>query len=112
MMEVIMVMLFLAAVLIPLLQVFSSGLLVSSEVKDSNTAIILAQKKMEELRNTTYDLITDEAKTAVPSFPAYSSQVIVNTPNANLKDVKVVVRWFGGEGSETGVSLETLISNF
>jgi len=111
-MEVLMVLIFIAAVLVPLLQVFSAGVLVSGEAKDSNTAIILAQRKIEELRNSAYTSISSEAKAAVTAYPAYKSQVVVNTPSTNLKDVTVIVFWSHGAGNEISVSLETYVANF
>jgi len=110
--EVLLVIIILAAVFFPLLQMFSSGLLVSDEVRGTNTAIILAQQKMEEIRNTAFFSISSETKTIISSFPAYSRQVNVSVPQNNLKDVQVIVFWHPGEGSETSVSIETFISNF
>jgi len=105
-------MIVLAAVLVPLLQVLSTGLLASDEVKGTNTAAILAQQKIEELKDTGFASISSEAKTAIASYPAYSRQVIVSTPHTDLKDIQVTVFWRPGTGVETSVSIETLISNF
>jgi len=110
--EVLLVLIVLTAVLVPLLQVLSTGLLASDEVKNTNTAAILAQKKIEELKDTAFASISSEAKTAIASYPAYSRQVIVNTPQTDLKDIQVIVFWRPGTGVETSVSIETLISNF
>ena len=113
--EVMLVMIVLAAVLVPLLQVLSTGLLVSDEVKGTNTAAILAQQKIEEIKNTAFASITNEAKTTIASYPAYSRQVKVSTldtPQNKLIDVQVIVFWRPGTGVETSVSIETLISNF
>jgi type II secretion system protein I len=110
--EVLLVLIILTAVLVPLLQVLSSGLLASDEVKNTNTAAILAQKKLEELRDTSFTSISSEAKTTIASYPAYSRQVIVSTPQTDLKDIQVIVFWRPGTGVETSVSIETLISNF
>ena len=111
-MEVLLVIILLAAAFIPLLQVFSSGLLVSNEIKGSNTAIILAQQKLGEIKNTSFSAISSEAKAVISAYPAYQRQVIVNTPSTNLKDIMIIVYWKPGEGSETSVSVETFISNF
>jgi type II secretion system protein I len=110
--EVLLVLIILTAVLVPLLQVLSSGLLASDEVKNTNTAAILAQKKLEELRNTSFASISSEAKTTVESYSAYKRQVIVSTPQTNLIDVQVIVFWRPTTGVETSVSIETFISNF
>lgn len=110
--EVMIVLILLVAAFFPLLQMFSSGLLVSNEVKGTNTAIIIGQKKLETIKNLPYSSITNEAKTVVASYPAYSTRVIVNQTSTNIKDVQIVVYWYIGEGHETSVSIETLISNF
>jgi len=110
--EVMLVLIILVAVFFPLLQMLSSGLLVSTEVKDTNTAIILAQQKLEEIRNSAFNSISQEAKTIISSYPAYSREVRVSTPYSNLTDVQVIVYWYPAEGTETSVSIETLISNF
>ena len=110
--EILLVILLVSAVFFPLLHVFSTGLLVSSDVKGSNTAVILAQQKLEELRNAPYTAITSEVKSAITDSPAYSRQIIVNEQSTNLKDVTVIVYWKPGEGSETSVSIETYITNY
>jgi len=102
----------LVAVFFPLLQMFSSGLLVSTEVKNSNTAVMLAQQKMEEIRNTAFASINNETRTIISSYPAYSREVKVSWPQANLADVQVIVYWATNEGGWPSVSIETLISNF
>jgi len=111
-MEVLLVIIILAAVFFPMLQMLSSGLLVSSEVKGTNKAIILAQKKIEEIRNSAFSAISSEAKAIISEDPAYQRQVIVATPSTNLKNVKVIVSWSPGEGSETCITIETYVSNF
>jgi type IV pilus assembly protein PilV len=110
--EVLLVIIILAAVFFPLLQMFSSGLVVSDEVRGTNTAVILAQQKMEDIKNTAFASITSESRTVISSYPAYSRQVNVSTPQTNLKDIQVIVYWAAGEGAGTSVSIETLISNF
>jgi prepilin-type N-terminal cleavage/methylation domain-containing protein len=110
--EVLLVIVLLVAVFFPLLQMLSSGLLVSNEVKGTNTAVILAQQKIESLKNTAFDSIASESKATIESYPAYSRRVLVSSPQTNLKDVKVIVYWRPDTGSETSVSVETFISNF
>jgi len=110
--EVMLVLIILAAVFFPLLQMFSSGLLVSTEVKNSNTAVMLAQQKMEEIRDTAFASINNEPRTVISSYPAYSMEVKVSWPQTNLADVQVIVYWATGEGGGPNVSIETFISNF
>lgn len=110
--EVLLVMIILAAVFFPLLQMLSSGLVASNEVKNTNTAVKLAQQKMEEIKNLPFASIASEPWTVISSYPAYSRQVVVSTPQNNLKDIQVVISWATGEGGGASVSIETFISNF
>lgn len=73
----------------------------------------LAQRRLEELRNTAYSSLTDESKASVSSpsgFSRFSRQVTVTTPYTNLKQVVVTVSW-NAPGGETNVSLQTYRSN-
>jgi Tfp pilus assembly protein PilV len=110
--EVLLITIMLAAILFPMLQMLSSGLLVSNELRGSNGAVIIAQRKLEELKNTIYINISSEVKAEVTGYPAFQRQVIVSEPHTNLKDVQVVVFWSPGDGNETSISIETYISNF
>jgi prepilin-type N-terminal cleavage/methylation domain-containing protein len=110
--EVMLVIIVLVAVFFPLLEMLSSGLLVSDEVKGTNTAVILAQQKIESIKNSAFASISAETKTTVSSYPAYSREVRISTPQTNLKDIQVIVYWRPGTGSQTSVSIETFISNF
>ena len=110
--EVLLVIVIMITALVPLLQALSRGLIASDEVKGSNTASFLAQRRLEEIKYFSFSSISSEAKTAVTSYPAYSRQVIVTSREVNLKDVKVIVYWYTGDGSQRSISVETNISNF
>jgi Tfp pilus assembly protein PilV len=110
--EVLLIIVILITVLFPLLQMLSSGLLVSDKVKGTNTAMTLAQEQMEAIKSSDFASISSESLTVITSYPAYSSQVIVSTPQTNLKDVQVIVYWNPMTGPQTSVSVETYISNF
>ena len=69
----------------------------------------LAQRRLEELRNTTYGSLANEAKASVSSpsgFSRFSREVAVTTPYTNLKQVVVTVYW-NAPGGETNVSVRT-----
>ncbi len=110
--EILLIIIILILVFFPLLEMLSSGLLVSDKVKSTNTAMILAQQQMEAVKNSSFTSISSTPQTTIASYPAYSSQVIVSTPQTNLKDVQVIVYWLSVTGSQTSVSIETFISNF
>ncbi len=85
-------------------------------VTDGENVLIathLAQWRMEELRNTAYASLANEAKASIsnPSgFTRFSRQVTVTTPYANLRQVVVSVYWTT-TGGETSVSLQSYRSN-
>ena len=69
----------------------------------------LATARLEELHNTAYASLANEAKAAIASpagYSRFSRQVTVTTPYANLKQVVVTVYWTLA-GGETSVSVQT-----
>lgn len=78
-------------------------------------AAYLAQRRLEELRNTPYASLASEARAAVSSPAGYSRfdrEVTVTTPQTNLRQVVVTVYWDApGPAGETNVSLQTYRSN-
>ncbi len=83
-----------------------------SGVTDGENGLIalhLAQRRLEELRNTSYASLANEAKASVASpsgYSRFSRQVTVTTPYTNLKQIVVTVYW-NVPGGETNVSLQT-----
>ena len=57
-----------------------------------------------------YASIANETKAAVSGFPAFQREVVVTTPQANLKQAVVNVYWYS-KASELNVSLVTYVSN-
>lgn len=108
--ELLLALIFLTAVLIPLLASISSILVASGDTEHNMVAVNLAQAKMEEIKNTAFDSIVDESKSAVSGHPTYKQEVITSDPETGLRNVKVVVYWETSTGSENNLDLETLIS--
>ena len=76
-------------------------------------ATYLAQRRIEELRNTAYGSLADESKASVSSpsgYTTFSRQVTITTPYTNLKQIVVTVYWTYG-GSESSLSLQAYRSN-
>ena len=72
-------------------------------------ATSLAQRRVEELRNTAYASLASEAKASVSSplgFTRFSREVTVTTPYTNLKQLVVKVYW-DTPGGEADVSFQT-----
>jgi hypothetical protein len=76
-------------------------------------AMHLAQRRLEELRQTAYASVDDESKASVSSpsgFDQFSREVDVTTPYTDLKQIIVRVYW-DAPGGETNVSLQTYRAN-
>ena len=109
--EVLLVLVILVAVFFPLIQVLSRLMIASEESKGTNTALKLAQAKLETIKNISYDNISSEGKATVPSFPTFQRQVIIIEPSTNIKNVNVIIFWNSGEGSELSIEVESLVRN-
>jgi len=101
---------FLTAVLIPLLASISSILVASGDTEHNMVAVNLAQAKMEDLKNTAFNSIVNESKSPIPGHPLYKQDVVVSEPETGLKNIKVTVYWETSTGSENKLDLETLIT--
>ena len=65
----------------------------SLDAEYTETAVALAQAKMEEIRNIAYASIANEAKAQVAGFSLFQRQVGVTESPADLKQVTVTVYW-------------------
>lgn len=91
-------------------QAASQGFFVGTENENVFVASRLAQEKLEMLRNTSYAGVANETKAAVSGFSAFQREVVVTTPQTNLKQVTVSVYWYS-KANELNVSLVTYVSN-
>ena len=98
--------------LFPLMRALSTTLFVSSDTESNIIALNLGMGKMEEIRNKDFANVTTEAKAAVPKFPRFQREVIVTSPHAKLKDVKIIVYWEISGGAQRMVSLETYAADY
>ena len=78
----------------------------------------LAQRRLEELRNTSYGSLTNESKASVSSPSGYTRfcrEVSVTTPYTNLRQITVTVSWGPPDcttsSSNANVALQTYRSN-
>jgi len=110
--ELIVTISIISLALFPLLNALSITLLRSSTSRSELLAVNLGQAKMEEIKNSAYNNISSESKAIVPNFSAFQREVIVTTPNANLKDIKVFVYWTPSGKNEENLSFETYVANF
>lgn len=98
----------------PLIQLFSSGILASSNASYTLKAIALSQQKIEQLKNSSYANIANsyEQNGSISSFPICSRSVSVNEISPNLKDIDVIVSWESGGGRTDFFELKTYIANY
>lgn len=108
--EILIVTVLFSAGAVVLLQIFSIGLLGGLENENTLIATALAEDKLELIRNSPYNSIAKEEKAPVTDFPFFQREVLVATPQANLKEVTVNIYWTERSGQMV-ISLVTYASN-
>ncbi|MBI3315608.1 MAG: prepilin-type N-terminal cleavage/methylation domain-containing protein [Candidatus Omnitrophica bacterium] len=108
--EVLLAIVLLTTAILSLFEAFSGGLFLGSRNESDLVALNLAREKMESIRNTAYAGVVDETKAVVTGFPAYEREVVVTTPQTDLKQVAVNVTW-EDKSTELSTSLVTYVSN-
>src|SRR3989338_6808165 len=76
-----------------IMEAFNRGIFGVGEVEDYSLAISLAQEKMEEIQDTAFASVADEAKAVVSGFSDFQRQVTISIPHADLKQVTVTTYW-------------------
>lgn len=111
--EMVIVLIFVTAGFLPLMLLFSNGVVTSSNTTKSSEAIQLAQQTMEQLKSISWSNIVDSSEAAgtISGYPTFSRSVSATEPNTNLKDVLVTVSWQTGAVSDS-LSLETYFANY
>jgi prepilin-type N-terminal cleavage/methylation domain-containing protein len=108
--EVLLALILLTVATLALSDAFSNGFFVAASSENDLVALNLAKEKIESLRNMAYSGIANESKAAVSGFSAYQREVVVATPQTNLKQVTVNVYWYN-KSAELSVGLVTYVSN-
>lgn len=108
--EVLLATTLITVVFTALLEAVSLGLFSGGVDESELVAVNLAQEKIEELRNTAYSGIANEARVQVSGFSAFERGVAVSTVQAGLKQVNVNVYW-SAKANEINTSLVTYISD-
>lgn len=108
--ELLIVIVLFSAGAVVLLEIFSIGLFGGVESENTLIATALAQDKMELIRNSPYGSIADETKAPVTDYPFFQREVVVATPQTNLKQITVNMYWAERTG-EMKISLVTYVSN-
>jgi|GEM_PF-2436464 len=109
--EVMLVIALLIIALFPILQMFSRGILISSETEESLKALSLAERFIEEEKNTPWSQIETRTKEAVAGHQNFSREITVYQLVSDLKEVTATIYYKVGL-EEASVSLKTLIADF
>lgn len=107
--ELLLTILLLTSGLAAIFEAMSIGLFAAGDNENSLVALNLAEEKMEEIKNKSYGSIANEAKAVVSGFSVFQRDVVVTTPQANLKQVTVTVYW-NTQANELNVALVTYVS--
>ena len=110
--ELLITIVLIVGALFPILSFINSSLIASGGTESETIALNLARAKMEEIKSVSFNLITSEAKGAIPGKPKYQREVIVSLPLPSLKDIKVYIYWAPSGGEEDFISFESYVSNF
>lgn len=90
-------------------QAFNAGLFASAASESLDTAVSVAEGRMEELKNTAFAALVSTAATADPVFPIYN--VTVGVTGTEPKTVDVTVSW-ANRGGNSSIRLTTLRANY
>lgn len=111
--EMIIVLGFVVIGFLPLMLLFSDGVVFSENTSKSSSAILLAQQKMEQLKLVSWAGIVSSSESygEVPGYPSFQRSVSVSEPMTNLKAVTVSVSWQTGAVTDS-LSLDTYFTNY
>ena len=113
--ELLLALSLFAAGTLAIVEVFQLAQAGSADGERVLVATYLAQRRLEELRNTAYGSLASESRASVSSpsgFSQFDRQVTVTTPYTNLRQIVVTVYWDApGPAGETNVSIQTYRSN-
>ncbi len=100
----------LAIGLMGLQSLLVSSIRANTTATNMTAATILAQKKIEELRNTPYNNVSLTSGTAQTVGSYTLNSVVATGPATNTKSVTVSVSWAGPTGSRM-IWLDTILTN-
>lgn len=111
--EMLLVLVVITVALFPLIESFSSGIRASKTASDTNTAIELAQQKMEQLQSVPFTSLStsSEAMGTITGYAGFSREAIVADTATNLKKVTVNVYWRSGTGTDN-FSVDSYFVNY
>jgi len=108
--EVLLAIVLFTVGFVAIARVFSTGLFAESDTEKVLVSTNLAQERIEQIRNLSYNNIVDEPKAAVSGFPIFGRQVIITYPQTNLKQIEVRV-YYPTKPGENSIALYTYVSD-
>ncbi|MBN1872500.1 MAG: prepilin-type N-terminal cleavage/methylation domain-containing protein [Candidatus Omnitrophica bacterium] len=108
--EVLIAIIVLTVGAIAVIGAFSEGLFASRTSENMESALHIAQAKLEEIKDTAFDSLADSGPTADPDFPEFDVTVDVSEGD-NPMEVDVTVSW-NTKGGEASATLTTLVADY
>lgn len=108
--EVLIATVILVTGIVALAGALSEGISAHVDAGNTETALFIAEGRLEEIRNTPFSSISDSALAPDGDFPLYSVAVNVTEGQEPLP-VEVMVSWSGTGGGSPGLSVSTLVAN-
>lgn len=107
--EVLLALTLLAGGTVAIVELFQRAQMGVADGESAATAVYLAQRRLEELRNVPYGQLASEAKASVTDptgYSRFSREIVVTTPITNLRQLVATVFWTA-TGGETSVTLQS-----
>ena len=97
--------------LMVLVQMMSIAMFADSNLEYSMIALNLATEKLEELKNSSYDSVTESTESSISGFDFVDDRIVTINGANDLKDVQIKVRWTQ-KGNQQSIQLRTYIADY
>ena len=108
--EVLIALLIFVVGVVGITKAFNTGLFASTDSENVNLALNIAQAKMEEIKNTPFEDLSDSGPTTDINFTNFSLSVNV-AEGQNPMQVDVSVAW-SVKGQPVDITLTTLLASY
>lgn len=114
--EVLITTLIVGISIFALMEAMNRGIFSSGDVENYSLALSLTQRKLEEIKGTSFGSVASSARATIVdiagtnSSVTFDQQVVVTSVHTYLKQVDVTTYWTVPNG-ETSISLSTYVVN-
>ena len=108
--EVLITTLLVGISIFALMEAMNRGIFGVSDVENYSLALSLTQRKLEEIKDSSFASINSVARAQILDFTTFDQKVDMTSLHTYLKQVDVTTYWTV-KGGETSVSLSTKIAN-